>query len=345
MLTFMSIHDSLRDAVARRWLTRVEPTMPSEPMVRALYASAEVYRLITGPWADAAEEVRCGRLWADFDRFVEGRVVPVALNTPYSHPSKTYLSRLHPAQDEVWEIRSRAPKPSIRVLADLRTRTASWRWVGSSGRSSRDRVRMSFATKCAAAWLPGGAYFPHTIRLPEALSMNTSRKKPFLSEVLNGDKIPLGTLSYFRERFRDRLYDLVMEEFLKQGVESGLTRAAVARRIGRRPEQITRWFGAPGNWTLETVSDLLLAIAKSEPNVTLLSLEGGPVRNYRGQPSLPQRPNEPTSFWSPTSAFEANEKRDSLSACHRALDRGQRPNPGSLAEIQNRGGRHEAACN
>ena len=31
--------------------------------------------------------------------------------------------------------------------------------------------------------------------------MNTSQKKPFLSEVLNGEKIPLGTLSYFRERF------------------------------------------------------------------------------------------------------------------------------------------------
>ena len=113
--------------------------------------------------------------------------------------------------------------------------------------------------------------------------MNTSRKKPFLSEVLKGDKIPLGTLSYFRERFRDRLYDLVMEEFLKRGMESGLTRADVARRIGRRPEQVTRWFGAPGNWTLETVSDLLLAVANSEPNVTLLSLEERPIRNYQGR--------------------------------------------------------------
>ena len=175
--------------------------------------------------------------------------------------------------------------------------------------------------------------------------MNTSQKKPFLTEVLNGDKIPLGTLSYFRERFRDRLYDLVMEEFLKHDAESGLTRADVARRIGRRPEQITRWFGAPGNWTLETVSDLLLAVAKSEPNVTLLPLEGRAVRNYRGQPLPPQRPTEPTSFSSPTSAFEANEKREILSARHRTFDRHQRPLPDSLAEIQDRGGRHETARN
>ena len=173
--------------------------------------------------------------------------------------------------------------------------------------------------------------------------MSTSRRKPFLSEVLNGDKIPLGTLSYFRERFRDRLYDLVMEEFLRQGAASGLTRADVARRIGRRPEQITRWFGAPGNWTLETVSDLLLAVAKSEPNVTLSSLEGRAIRNYRGQPLPPQRPTESASLRLPTSALEANEKGKSLSASHRTFDGRQRPLPGSLAEIQDRGGLHEAA--
>ena len=175
--------------------------------------------------------------------------------------------------------------------------------------------------------------------------MNTSRKKPFLSEVLNGDKIPLGTLSYFRERFRDRLYDLVMEEFLKQGAEGGLTRADVARRIGRRPEQITRWFGAPGNWTLETVSDLLLAVAKSEPNVTLLSLEGRAVRNYRGQILATQRPNEPPSSRSPTSAIEANENPEGFSARFRKLESGQHPHPGLLAAIQDRGGRHEVTRN
>ena len=136
--------------------------------------------------------------------------------------------------------------------------------------------------------------------------MNTSQKRPFLSEVLAGDKIPLGTLSYFRERFRDRLYDLVMEEFLKKDAEAGLTRAEVARRIGRRPEQITRWFGAPGNWTLETVSDLLLAIAKSEPEVNLLPLKGRPVRNYRSQHIAAQRSNHEASARPARSAIEAN---------------------------------------
>ena len=136
--------------------------------------------------------------------------------------------------------------------------------------------------------------------------MNTSQKNNFLSEVLNGDRIPLGTLSYFRERFRDRLYDLVLDEFFKQEEETGLTRADVARRIGRRPEQITRWFGAPGNWTLETVSDLLLAIAKSEPGMWLLPLEGRSVRNFREHTAPAEQSNQVSSPPPANSAIEAN---------------------------------------
>ena len=136
--------------------------------------------------------------------------------------------------------------------------------------------------------------------------MNTSQKNNFLSEVLNGGRIPLGTLSYFRERFRDRLYDLVLDGFFKQEEETGLTRADVARRIGRRPEQITRWFGAPGNWTLETVSDLLLAIAKSEPGMRLLPLEGRSVRNFREHTAPAEQSNQVSSPQPANSAIEAN---------------------------------------
>jgi hypothetical protein len=109
--------------------------------------------------------------------------------------------------------------------------------------------------------------------------MNTSQTTPFLSEILNGQTIPLGKLAYFRQRLLNRFYDLILGEFLKQE-QRGLTKAEVARRIGRRPEQVTRWLGAPGNWTLETVSDLSLAISKAEPEVELITLENLPPRNF-----------------------------------------------------------------
>jgi hypothetical protein len=110
--------------------------------------------------------------------------------------------------------------------------------------------------------------------------MNTSPTTPFLSEILNGETIPLGKLAYFRQRLLNRFYDLILGEFLKQE-QSGLTKAEVARRIGRRPEQVTRWLGAPGNWTLETVSDLSLAISKAEPEASLITLKNLSSRNFQ----------------------------------------------------------------
>lgn len=73
--------------------------------------------------------------------------------------------------------------------------------------------------------------------------------------------IPLGTLGYFRGRNRWRIYEFVLSEFR----ESGLTQAELAKRLGRRPEIISRLLGAPGNWGLDTISDLLLAISDAEP--------------------------------------------------------------------------------
>jgi hypothetical protein len=132
--------------------------------------------------------------------------------------------------------------------------------------------------------------------------MSTSQipQTSFLSEISNGETIPLGKLAYFRERFRDRLYELVVSEFLKKERNKELTRADLARRIGRKPEQITRWLGAPGNWTLETVSDLLLAIAKSELDFKLSPLENHAARNYVGpdwlrEPKIDIRPPQPSS--------------------------------------------------
>jgi hypothetical protein len=85
------------------------------------------------------------------------------------------------------------------------------------------------------------------------------------------NKIPRKTLEFFRNRFRQQLFDLVLLEYQKQEQE-GFTKRELARRISRRPEQITRWLSAPSNWTLETVSDLLLAISEAEPTVSLRKL-------------------------------------------------------------------------
>ena len=112
--------------------------------------------------------------------------------------------------------------------------------------------------------------------------MNTSQEVFSLSEVLKGEQISLATLAYFRQRLRNRLYQLVLTEFLEQAEKKKLTKVDLARRIGRpTPSQITRWLAAPGNWTIDTISDLMLAMG-TEPELGVTYLTNQAKRNFDG---------------------------------------------------------------
>lgn len=110
--------------------------------------------------------------------------------------------------------------------------------------------------------------------------MTTSQTTSFLYEIEQGQPIPLHKLAYFRERQRNRVYDLIVGKFLELERNGSLTRAELARRIRRAPEQVTRWIGTPGNWTLDTMSDLMLAMG-AEVGFAELPLLGRPERNLR----------------------------------------------------------------
>lgn len=112
----------------------------------------------------------------------------------------------------------------------------------------------------------------------------TSQATPFLSEVLEAEVIPEPYLAYFRARLSNRLHELVLSTFLK--VEKHLSRADLAKRVGRKPEQITRWFASPGNWTLDTVSDLLIGMGY-EPELSVTELKQRAPNQERKSTQLP----------------------------------------------------------
>lgn len=112
--------------------------------------------------------------------------------------------------------------------------------------------------------------------------MTTSLETSFLNKIKSGDDIPEGEKAYFRERLRNRLFNLIVGEFARQHAVDNLSKADIARRLARSPVQITRWLGAPGNWTIDTVSDLLLAISAAELEIGLRPLYETHLRNQAG---------------------------------------------------------------
>jgi hypothetical protein len=55
-------------------------------------------------------------------------------------------------------------------------------------------------------------------------------------------------------------FSVVLEAFEK----ADITKAELAHRLGKGSDRIAHLLGAPGNWTLDTISDLLFAINGSE---------------------------------------------------------------------------------
>lgn len=107
--------------------------------------------------------------------------------------------------------------------------------------------------------------------------MTTSQRTPFLSEVLEAGRISEVQLEYFRARLMLRFYSMIQSTFHRlRRSKPGFSKADLARRLGKGPEQITRWMNSPGNLTLKTVSDLLLAMGH-EPALDVRDLEQGAV--------------------------------------------------------------------
>lgn len=94
----------------------------------------------------------------------------------------------------------------------------------------------------------------------------TISQTQFFSELAAGHAgpaIPEAKRSYFQARLRNRLFNFILARFSVEQ-KNGLTKAALARRIGKSPEVINRWLGAPSNLTIDSISDLLLGIGAEE---------------------------------------------------------------------------------
>lgn len=133
--------------------------------------------------------------------------------------------------------------------------------------------------------------------------MTTYPPEHFLFEISDpGAPIPTGKLAYLQERLRNNLYSFVVAKFVEHQ-KTGLTKAVLARRIGCDPGRLSKLLGAPGNWTIGTISDLLVGIGAEELVLDSESLIGRQPRNYTGQLSIPE---EDIEWAKPTTGSIAN---------------------------------------
>ncbi len=106
--------------------------------------------------------------------------------------------------------------------------------------------------------------------LPEPYQANTSNDNAQITEE---------DLSYFRHRIKNMAFQSLMAKFVERAESDGFTKALIATRLGKDRAQITRLFAGPTNWTLDTLSDLALAL-DLEPEVTFESLREDPRHNF-----------------------------------------------------------------
>lgn len=111
MLTYISIRDELHRLCRERKLLLLGSLLPSSNEPRVIYATPEIYSALVGPWEDRNAERRMGILRRDLDRFLRGERLTVG----YGEEESCDLKPLD-SQKDVWEFRSRAPKPGIRVF-------------------------------------------------------------------------------------------------------------------------------------------------------------------------------------------------------------------------------------
>lgn len=101
----------------------------------------------------------------------------------------------------------------------------------------------------------------------------TTSPTSFLVEPEGDNPVGPRALGYVSEATRDAIYDFIIQRLL----ESGISRATLARRLDKDASQLSRTLGAPGNWTIDTCAELLFAIDGS----TLKFGQSWPLREKR----------------------------------------------------------------
>ena len=163
-MTYMSIQDEISVLVRQGRLIQLLPIIKSDRVKRFMFVSSALYERLQ-PEIDIGNEFdpRFAHLRADLEKFILGGEINVA-HDPFKKPTKTFLARTKPVEDEIWDIRSIDPNPAIRVLGCFSEQDVfvalEWEFRSELG-GPHDKAWRDFIVRCGAHWRRlFGSYLP-----------------------------------------------------------------------------------------------------------------------------------------------------------------------------------------
>lgn len=95
----------------------VPQSFPGLQKRRTILCSGFIKNVLTGVNATAEEIMRGRELWANLDYFIDGH--RIFLRPLFSTGEPAFMALLEPPPNEVWEIRSIDPSPSLRIFGSF----------------------------------------------------------------------------------------------------------------------------------------------------------------------------------------------------------------------------------
>ncbi len=238
------------------WITAgdlvvLQPEFDASDGGRFVIAAKDVWTDLYGRWDDPVLALRYANARQVVDGFIGDLRVTARFPPSKSVKAQIALLEPHPMKSGNSVRRSRA----FGFLGGSWNSTFFWPQIQSFGR----RLMMISSGKRRRANATGDSSSQLTSNFTE-VNYPTISPTSMMWEIAGDDTLSPSVREYFEARLRHRLYDLVISVF----IASGQTRSQLAKRVGKRPEQITRWLSGPGNLTLDTASDLLLGICGAE---------------------------------------------------------------------------------
>ena len=89
--------------------------------------------------------------------------------------------------------------------------------------------------------------------------MSTSQMQKTLASSTN-QTISAREIAYNNRRLQNDIFNEIIKAFVEEVKAGRISRATLAKRIGKEPPQIIRWLSGPANLTINTISTILLGM-------------------------------------------------------------------------------------